>query len=106
MSRWRVTIRSQSSTTRVSTLNRADNSLRLRRPGADYQVRQVRVGGAVTMPIGGIWWRTKASTANPPVVAGQKAPALLRAGTSGGELGDVVDPRRQPSSGTRTRRGR
>jgi len=57
------------------------------------------------MPIGGIWWRTKASTANPPVVAGQKAPALLRAGTSGGELGGVVDPRRQPGSGTRTRRG-
>jgi hypothetical protein len=27
---------------------------RLRRSGADYQVRQVRVGGAVTMPIGGM----------------------------------------------------
>jgi hypothetical protein len=28
--------------------------LQLQRPGADYQVRQVRVGGAVTMPIGGM----------------------------------------------------
>src|SRR6185295_1130973 len=31
-------------------------------PGADYQVRQVRLGGAVTMPIGGV---QKPSTANP-----------------------------------------
>jgi len=53
-SRSEVTIRSQSSTTRVSTLNRPDDYVDCDGRGLTTKFAKSRVGGAVTMPIGGM----------------------------------------------------